>query len=90
MKRLFCLIVKNGLGRFALSALPHHQQLQRILCCFLLCVFRRYRLQTVVRCTYICPAFFLLVRIPVGGVASVMVRILYELYNNCIEIWIRY
>ena len=24
MKRLFCLKAKNGLGRFALSALPHY------------------------------------------------------------------
>ena len=25
MKRLFCLKAKNGLGRFALSALPHYK-----------------------------------------------------------------
>ena len=25
MKRLFCLKAKNGLGRFAPSALPHHE-----------------------------------------------------------------
>ena len=26
MKRLFCLKAKNGLGRFALSALPHYEE----------------------------------------------------------------
>ena len=26
MKRLFCLKAKNGLGRFAPSALPHYKQ----------------------------------------------------------------
>ena len=29
MKRLFCLKAKNGLGRFAPSALPHYYKTQK-------------------------------------------------------------